>query len=190
LVGGSLQGPAGELEVASELPGHAGRVNALFAVVAAAAMGVDPTVAVRRVSEVGNVDGRYAEHQAGDHTVRVLLAKNPASWTETIATMQEAAADYPGSSLVLAMTSRGAGGGQDTAMLWDAPFEELAGLRVATAGNRGDELALRLTAAGVDVQRCGDDVVAAITEQPSGPVILAANWPAFNAVLDRIGRGA
>jgi len=31
--------------------------------------------------------------------------------------------------------------------------------------------------------------VAAIEQQPAGPVDLVANWPAFNAVLDRIGRG-
>lgn len=189
LAGNQLMGPDGEVEVASELPGHAGRVNALFAVAAAAAMGVEPAVASNRIADVSNVDGRYTPHQVGRHTVRVLLAKNPASWTESIATVRRSVETEPSSSVVFAMASRGTGGGQDTAMLWDAPFEELADLRVTTAGNRGDELALRLVAAGVGVQRAGDDVVSAIAEQPSEVVTLVANWPAFNAVLDRIGRG-
>ena len=73
-------------------------------------------------------------------------------------------------------------------MLWDAPFERLAGVPVTTAGSRGDELALRLTVAGVDVSRSGADLVNAITRQPAGDVDVVANWPAFNAVLDAIGR--
>ena len=169
----------------SALPGHASRVNALFALAAATAMDVSPEVAAERVAEVENVDGRYAPHAYGAHVVRVLLAKNPASWTESLATVEEDRKP----SLVLAMSSRGAGGGQDTAMLWDAPFERLVGRRVTTAGSRGDELALRLAAAGVDVTRGGPDVVAEISAQPPGDVDLIANWPAFNAVLDQIGRG-
>lgn len=169
----------------ASLPGRASRVNSLFAVAAATAMDVSPEAAVQRVADVENVDGRYAPHVYGQHVVRVLLAKNPASWTESLATVEEDRKP----SLVLAMSSRGAGGGQDTAMLWDAPFERLAGRAVTTAGSRGDELALRLAAAGVEVRRGSADVVAEIGAQPPGAVDLIANWPAFNAVLDRIGRG-
>jgi lipid II isoglutaminyl synthase (glutamine-hydrolysing) len=168
------------------LPGHAARVNALFALAGAAAMGVAPRVAAERIAEVENVDGRYARHRYGGHVVRVLLAKNPASWTEALSTVEEDRT----TSLVLAMASRGTGGGQDTAMLWDAPFERLAGRTVTTAGSRGDELALRLATAGVDVSRGGADVVAAIAAQPPGQVDVIANWPAFNDVVDRIGRRA
>jgi UDP-N-acetylmuramyl tripeptide synthase len=180
------RGPGGvDVALPTALPGHAARANALFAVAAAQAMGVPPDVAAARVAAVENVDGRYLRRDWGAHAVRVLLAKNPASWTESLATV---AAD-PEPSLVLAMAGRGRGGGQDTAMLWDAPFERLAGRTVTTAGSRGDELALRLTAAGVAVSRGGADVVAEVAAQPAGPVDLVANWPAFNAVLDRIGRG-
>jgi UDP-N-acetylmuramyl tripeptide synthase len=142
--------------------------------------------AADRIAEVENVDGRYARRRSGDHAVRVLLAKNPASWAESLATVQEDRKP----SLLLAMASRGSGGGQDTAMLWDAPFELLAGRQVTTAGSRGDELALRLAAAGVVARRGGADVVAEIAAQPPGDVDLIANWPAFNAVLDHIGRGS
>jgi lipid II isoglutaminyl synthase (glutamine-hydrolysing) len=189
LRGSELVGPDGAFRVDSVLPGHASRINALFGVAAAEVMGVAPDEALVRMAAVENVDGRYLPHRFGNHTVRVLLAKNPASWTESIATVRAAVDADPDSSVVLAMASRGSGGGQDTAMLWDAPFEDLVGLSVVTAGNRGDELALRLAAAGVDVERSGADVVEAITGQPEGAITLIANWPAFNAVLDRIGRG-
>jgi UDP-N-acetylmuramyl tripeptide synthase len=189
LRGSELVGPDGAFRVDSVLPGHASRINALFGVAAAEVMGVPPEEALVRMAGVENVDGRYLPHRFGNHTVRVLLAKNPASWTESIATVREAVDADPDSSVVLAMASRGSGGGQDTAMLWDAPFEDLVGLSVVTAGNRGDELALRLAAAGVDVERSGADVVEAITGRPEGAITLIANWPAFNAVLDRIGRG-
>ncbi|MEO8329664.1 MAG: MurT ligase domain-containing protein [Candidatus Nanopelagicales bacterium] len=190
LDGGQAIGPEGSLGLPSALPGHAARVNALFALAAAAEMGVSPEAAVSAIATVENVDGRYTPHVVGEHTIRVLLAKNPASWTESIETIRQAAADEPGRSIVLAMSGRGEGGGQDTAMLWDAPFERLARLSVTTAGSRGDELALRLVAADVDAHWTGDDVMAAISGQPPGPVDVVANWPAFNAVLDQIGRGA
>ena len=186
---GDAVGPEGLVKLPTVLPGHAARVNELFALAAAVAMGVPTSRAVGAIATIENVDGRYTPHDVGDHTVRVLLAKNPASWTESIETLRRAAHDDPTRSIVLAMSGRGIGGGQDTAMLWDAPFERLEGLSVTTAGSRGDEMALRLLAADVDAKWSGDDVMAAIRAQPKGSVDLAANWPAFNTVLDQIGRG-
>jgi hypothetical protein len=75
-------------------------------------------------------------------------------------------------------------------MLWDAPFERLAGVPVTTAGSRGDELALRLAVAGVEVRRTASgDLMEAVEAQPPGAVDVVANWPAFNALLARVGRG-
>jgi len=188
--GNTAVSTSGRYPLPSALPGHAARVNALFALAAATQMGVAPEVAIAEIAKVENVDGRYAPHAFGDHLIQVFLAKNPASWSESLATLSHTAQGDSPPAIVLAMSGRGEGGGQDTAMLWDAPFEELVGLKVTTAGSRGDELALRLMAAGVDVRRAGDDVVQVIEQQQSGSVQLVANWPAFNAVLDRIGRGA
>jgi UDP-N-acetylmuramyl tripeptide synthase len=154
-------------------------------------MGVAPEQAAEEIARVDNVDGRYAPHRYGDYEIRVLLAKNPASWTESIETLLSAQAADAKRSIVLMMGARGHGGGQDTAMLWDAPFERLAGVRVTTTGSRGDELALRLAVAGVDVRREESGALMnAIRSQPPGPIDVVANWPAFNALLDTIGRGA
>jgi UDP-N-acetylmuramyl tripeptide synthase len=186
---GVAVGPHGPTPIPSALPGHAAQVNALFALASAVAMGVTPSAAATAIARVENVDGRYLPHSVGDHDVRVLLAKNPASWTESITTLLEGKQDSPARSAVLAMSARGGGGGQDTAMLWDAPFERLAGTTITVAGSRRDELALRLAVAGVDVQRGDDDVMEAVRSRPAGPVDVVANWPAFNAVLDHTGRG-
>ncbi|HVQ18209.1 MAG TPA: MurT ligase domain-containing protein [Actinomycetes bacterium] len=188
LHGSHAVGPGGEVALPAALPGRAASVNALFALAGAQAMGVDPLGAVQQFARVENVDGRYARHNVGGHSVRVLLAKNPASWSASIATVKHADGEQR-ASVVFAMAGRGTGGGQDTAMLWDAPFEELAGVRVTTAGSRGDELAVRLIAAGLEVEPAGEDVFDVVKRQPPGPVDLVANWPAFNQVLDRIGRG-
>jgi UDP-N-acetylmuramyl tripeptide synthase len=186
---GVAVGPHGPTPIPSALPGHAAQVNALFALASAVAMGVTPSAAATAIARVENVDGRYLPHSVGDHDVRVLLAKNPASWTESITTLLEGKQDNAARSIVLAMSARGGGGGQDTAMLWDAPFERLAGTTITVAGSRRDELALRLAVAGVDVQRGDDDVMEAVRSRPAGPVDVVANWPAFNAVLDHTGRG-
>lgn len=188
---GSAVGPSGRVDIPSALPGHAASINALFGIASAVAMGVPAGVAAAEIAKVENVDGRYAPHHYGDHEIRVLLAKNPASWTESIHTLVSASRADPARSIVLMMGARGNGGGQDTAMLWDAPFERLAEVAVTTTGSRGDELALRLLVAGVDVTRTASGALMdAIEAQPPGPVDVVANWPAFNALLATIGRGA
>lgn len=189
--GDAAVGPSGRVMIPTALPGHAASVNALFALASAVAMGVDAERAAAEIARVENVDGRYAPHTYRDHEIRVLLAKNPASWTESIQTLVAAQGADPTRSIVLMMGARGDGGGQDTAMLWDAPFERLAGVRVTTTGSRGDELALRLAVAGADVRRePSGALISAIESQPPGQVDVVANWPAFNALLQTIGRGA
>ena len=86
---------------------------------------------------------------------------------------------------MVVMEARG-GTGKDAAFLWDAPFERLAGRRVVVAGNRADDAALRLQAAGLDV-RVVRDALEAIRSQPAGPVDVAANYPAFLALAARLG---
>lgn len=189
--GAAALGPPGRIEVPTALPGHAASMNALFALASAVALGVPAEQAAAEIARIENVDGRYQPHRFGGHEIRVLLAKNPASWTESLETLVAAKRVEPERSIVLMMSARGDGGGQDTAMLWDAPFERLAGIPVTTTGSRGDELALRLAVAGVDVTRePSGGLMSAIGAQPPGPVDVVANWPAFNELLRTIGRGA
>ncbi len=80
-----IYGPDGfEAELTLSVPGKANRGNAAQAVAAAVAMGTDPAKAVAAVGTVGEVAGRYGIHQVGNHSVRTLLAKNPAGWQEAL----------------------------------------------------------------------------------------------------------
>ena len=53
-------------------------------------LGLDPTESVRRMSQVTSVSGRYEVRDIGALKVRLLLAKNPASWTELLSVMPPA----------------------------------------------------------------------------------------------------
>src|SRR4029079_5645414 len=64
--------------------GTVNRGNATQAVAAAVAMGADPSAAVKAVEGVDEVAGRYRTVSLGAHTVRMLLAKNPAGWQEAL----------------------------------------------------------------------------------------------------------
>ena len=180
LEGSVAHGPGVEAALDLRLPGRTTASNALFALAGAVELGAEPEAAARAVAAVDDVDGRYRARSIDGRQVRLLLSKNPSSWTEIIEL--QAGEDRP---LVVVMEARG-GTGKDAAFLWDAPFERLAGRRVVVAGNRADDAALRLQAAGLDV-RVVRDALEAIRSQPVGPVDVAANYPAFLALAARLG---
>lgn len=154
------------------LPGRANQADAVFALAAAATLGLAPSTALDRLSQLTEVAGRYAQATVGGHTVRLLLAKNPAGWLDMLDLL--VAADRPA---VLAINAGGADG-RDPSWLWDVPFERLGGRSVVAAGDRADDLAVRLRYADV-THRCEPDPVAAVAQLPAGPVDLVANYTAF-----------
>ena len=89
----NLYGPDGlVLPMRLSLPGAVNRGNAAQAVAAAVAMGADTAAAVAAVSGVDEVAGRYRTVQLGNHTARLLLAKNPAGWQEALSMVDKTAA--------------------------------------------------------------------------------------------------
>ena len=155
------------------VPGRTGPVGGAFALAAADALGVDVAAAAERISAVADVDGRYAPYRVGDHRARLLMLKNPAGWAEAI--------DVAVSThrpLVVALDPFGP---KDTATMWEAPFQRLAGREVhVTGGRRADGLAI-LDAAGV-VAREAEDVETAVQANEPGEVIVACNYPAFRRI--------
>ncbi|MCE3556102.1 MurT ligase domain-containing protein [Pseudonocardia sp. RS11V-5] len=180
---GWLSGPDGyERRLALHLPGTANLVNAAFAVAAATAYGVSPDRAAEAVAGLDEVAGRYRSfpHAAGE--IRLLLAKNPAGWSETLAVIESSP-----SAVVIAVNSREADG-RDPSWLWDVPFERLRGRRVTASGDRAADVAVRLAYAEVD-HDVEADPVAAACRQP-GPVDLAGDYTAFLAARARVERAA
>ncbi|CAM5738425.1 Mur ligase family protein [Mycolicibacterium aubagnense] len=171
----NIYGPAGfTAPMTLALPGTVNRGNATQAVAAAVALGASPAAAVAAVSTVDEVAGRYRTLQVGEHTVRMLLAKNPAGWQEALSMVSS---DVAGA--VISVNGQ-VPDGEDLSWLWDVNFEHFVDFPapIVSAGERGTDLAVRLGYAGVD-HTLVHDTVAAITSCPPGHVEVIANYTAF-----------
>jgi UDP-N-acetylmuramyl tripeptide synthase len=159
-----------------QLPGRCNASNAAMAVAAARVAGVDPEDALAAMVGIANVAGRYRQVNLGSTSARLLLAKNPAGWNETLDFLAA-----PPAGVVVAVNARGPDG-YDTSWLWDVDFERLEGRPVVAAGERALDVAVRLRYAGVPHDVCADPLVAA-RRLPPGKVELVANYTAFQTVL-------
>lgn len=159
------------------LPGVFNLANAVMALTAARIEGVDPDVAAKAMGTVGDVAGRYTTLDVDGRQVRMLMAKNPAGWQSSL----EILADPP-TPVVAAVNARVADG-RDPSWLWDVPFERLAGRHVVAAGDRAEDLAVRLHYAGVDHELRPGSAIDACRTLPAGPVDLIANYTAFADAL-------
>ncbi|MEP9393025.1 MurT ligase domain-containing protein [Gordonia sp. VNQ95] len=181
----NLYGPDGFTSSMSLLvPGRANRGNAAQAVAAAVVMGADPAKAVAAVQTVGEVAGRYGIHQVGNHSVRTLLAKNPAGWQEALSMI-----DQDADGLVIAVNGQ-VPDGEDLSWLWDVRFEAFETMQVVASGERAADLSVRLLYAGAEHTTI-DDPMAAIASCPPGRVEVLANYTAFrdlNTAIERAER--
>ncbi|WP_329052942.1 DUF1727 domain-containing protein [Amycolatopsis sp. NBC_01488] len=178
--GGDLMHAGGlRVPLATSLPGEVNRHNLAFATAAAASLGVPAAAAAAAAGSVREVDGRYRLASYGNHTVRILLAKNPAGWAETLHILGSNAAPA-----VLAVNARQADGA-DLSWLWDVNFESLRGRRVVVSGERLMDLSVRLSYGEV-AHWIEPDPLEAITRLPPGPVDLVANYTAFRDVTARL----
>jgi UDP-N-acetylmuramyl tripeptide synthase len=167
-----LGGSAYPLEL--ELPGRANASNAMMAAATAHVLGVPVAVALRRMSAIQEVAGRYARRRFQGRELRLLLAKNPAGWLEALDQL-EGSAD----PVVLSINARGPDG-HDPSWLWDVPFDVLRGRLVIATGERAGDLAVRLRYAGV-AHTVARDVRAALLLLPPGACDVVANYTAFVA---------
>jgi UDP-N-acetylmuramyl tripeptide synthase len=134
--------------------------------------GASPAEAVSAVGRVRDVAGRYATTDVGGHRVRLLLAKNPAGWLETLDLVRDAPR-----ALVLAFNSEGVDG-RDPSWLYDVPFDVLRDREVLVTGRRATDLRVRLTLDDVPV-RVVTGLREALSRLPPGPVDVVANYTAF-----------
>lgn len=180
----NLYGPDGlQLPMHLTLPGKANRGNAAQAVAAAVSMGADPAAAVAAASAVHEVAGRYSTVQVGAHSVRMLLAKNPAGWQEALSMI-----DQTVDGLVISVNGQ-VPDGEDLSWLWDVRFEHFEGIQVVAAGERATDLAVRLTYAGVEHTTIADPL-RAIASCPPGRVEVLANYTSFRDLNTAMAKGA
>jgi len=168
------------------LPGSFNRANAAMAGAAAARLGVDFGTAVSAMASVGTVEGRYETVPVDGARVRLLLAKNPAGWAETLDLIRPAPVP-----VVVGINARVADG-RDPSWLWDVAFERLRGQMVIATGDRGRDLAVRLCYANVDHEFVPDYRAAVRAAAAAGgdDVDLAANYTSFQDARKELARGS
>jgi UDP-N-acetylmuramyl tripeptide synthase len=168
-------------DIALRLPGRFNQANALMAAVAAEAYDIGAVDALGAMTQVDGVAGRFTTRTIGSARARLMLAKNPAGWSELLDLVAGSSAP-----LVVSINARTADGA-DPSWLWDVPFESLAGRAVVATGDRCRDLSVRLQYAGVD-HRTEADPVAAVAMAGSAAagtevVDVIGNYTAFNELL-------
>jgi UDP-N-acetylmuramyl tripeptide synthase len=183
LTGETVEGlgvPGEALRLSLSLPGRWNLANAAMALAAAREAGVAMNAAAAAMSGVREVGGRQATWRLPDgRRARLLLAKNPAGWTEVLRFL----AGTP-SGVVVALNCQVADG-KDPSWLWDVPFELLAGRPVAASGERHLDLAVRLRYAGVDFVDDPDPLKAAAMVG-GDDVEVVATYSAFVDLVRRL----
>ena len=139
--------------------------------------------AVAAAATVQEVAGRYSTVEVGSHSVHMLLAKNPAGWQEALSMI-----DPTVDGLVIAVNGQ-VPDGEDLSWLWDVRFEHFEGVKVVAAGERGTDLAVRLTYAGVE-HTLDPNPLRAIASCPPGRVEVLANYTAFRDLNTAIAKEA
>ncbi|MEO6204183.1 MAG: MurT ligase domain-containing protein [Mycobacteriales bacterium] len=155
------------------LPGRAATMNAVMALATAATLGVPVDAALPHMQCVAEVGGRYRMSNVRGHDIRLLLAKNPAGWTEVLQQIVEEST----APVLIGINARAADGA-DASWLWDVPFEQLTGRPVVAFGERRLDLSTRLEYAGV-----AHDVAPSLTDALllplGGTPLVVANYTAF-----------
>jgi lipid II isoglutaminyl synthase (glutamine-hydrolysing) len=162
------------------LPGEFNKTNAAMAIAVAATKHVDVGRALARLATVADVSGRYVTRVVRGRTVRLFLAKNPASWTESLHLVHS----EPGRAAILLINARSADG-MDTSWLWDVPFEELRGRAIAVSGDRRIDMGLRLHVGDV-AHTIAPTLREAIDAVPAGDVEVLATYTAFHDALKEL----
>lgn len=160
------------------LPGRINLENAAAALAVVARFGVCPSDAGHRLARVSSVAGRYARVERDGRLIRLLLAKNPASWLEAFDMVEDA-------PTLLSINARGPDG-LDTSWLFDVDFGALAGRPLLITGDRAYDLAVRLAVDGVPFTHVPTfaESVAAV---PPGRLEVIANYTAFQDIRAELG---
>jgi UDP-N-acetylmuramyl tripeptide synthase len=173
--------PSGPVRPQLALPGRFNVANAALALAAVSARGIDQDTALDAFARVTDVDGRYVQALVQGHQARLLLGKNPASWTE----LMELVAGSPG--LLVTVLNARAVDGRDPSWIWDVPFETWAGRPCWVAGDRRFDLAVRLDTAGLEILGVSADPLAAADQAgPGQDLEIVANYTAFQDLRARV----
>lgn len=152
------RGTGDEFELELSLPGVYNAYNALAAVAASRAFGIDRAVIGEALRSFVPAFGRMEQIDYRGLHLTLTLAKNPVGFNEILRML---ASSNPGNVLVIGINDLDADG-RDVSWLWDVDFEVLAGDAfagdVVAAGIRGPDMAVRMKYAGLPADRIDSTV--------------------------------
>ena len=161
-----IETPTQRGEMVIPLAGFYNVYNALAAIAASQALGINWEPIVSGIEQFKPAFGRGERVHVQGRTLRLLLAKNPTGFNEVLRTLFSDGIRRH----VLFVLNDNVADGQDVSWIWDVDFERtthrLASLTVA--GTRAFDLALRLKYAGI--------------EQPSMNIVTSTPLRAMKAV--------
>jgi UDP-N-acetylmuramyl tripeptide synthase len=181
----ALRTPAGSFDVTLPLPGLYNVYNALGAAALCLDLGLSPREVISGLEAVHAAFGRGERIMVGTVELSILLVKNPAGANEILRTLALESEQLD----LLAVLNDGTADGRDVSWVWDADFEQVAGVvrKVTCAGTRAAELALRLKYAGVRherlriVPRLPQALDAALADVAAGTLFVL---PTYTALLE------
>lgn len=182
LEGEELVGPGFRERLSLRLPGRVNLCNAAQAIACAVGLGVPADQALAAVEGVTEVAGRYQQFDVDGRRIRLLLAKNPAGWQESL---QMARPDVR--QIVIGVNGQVADG-QDLSWLWDIDFEGWGRTSAIASGERSADLAVRLQYAGIEGPVVADPLAAIKSCEP-GEVDVLLNYTSFRDLLSALAAG-
>jgi lipid II isoglutaminyl synthase (glutamine-hydrolysing) len=182
----TLRFPGGTTRLYIPLPGLYNVYNILAAMTAGLGLGVAPGTIIGAIEDFTAAFGRVERVEAGDRSILMILAKNPAGFNEVIRTLTT----EPGRKDVLLALNDNIADGRDVSWIWDVEFEMFAGRlnKVVCSGIRAYDMALRVKyselgeeslAVEPDLESALDDGLAMVI--PGGTLYVV---PTYTAMLD------
>ena len=127
---------------AGNTPARITSSNAAGAAALALTAGLDPDDVLAGLAEVAPAFGRGQRFRVDGRDVVLQLVKNPAGFRQTLRTLDDGSPD----DAVVVVINDDYADGRDVSWLWDVDFAALRDRtgRIATAGTRAADMALRL----------------------------------------------
>jgi UDP-N-acetylmuramyl tripeptide synthase len=181
----AVRTPSGEIEARLPLAGVYNVYNAVAAVAAAVAMGIDDAAIEKGLTAFTPGFGRQERMSVRGREVEVVLAKNPAGVNQVLRVI----AAEEGQKHLSVFLNDNIADGRDISWIWDVDFELLAGRlgSLTVSGVRAWDMALRLKYAGLgEVPDVEPDPALALREAldktPEGETLYVI--PTYTAMLE------
>lgn len=177
--------PKGNFELKTSLPGLYNVYNALAAISAALALGIELAVVKKALQGAKAAFGRTERIELDGKKIFIALVKNPSGFNEVLRTLFA----KPAEKHVLIAINDLIADGRDVSWLWDVDFEILGTARVknmTVSGIRAADMALRLKYTGAKVKAKIEEDLAlalenAVEKLPRGETLYIL--PTYTAML-------